>query len=85
MPLSPIFAATTKLFARNRSAVDLDLIAKVPKVAREEPADYLVCHHQWVGLGCERARRELGIPYSVFIHERLSDYRVPVLGRIVSG
>jgi len=87
-PLSPVLAAATKLFARDRgaeSAVDLDLIAKVPEVAREERADYLVCHDQWAGLGCERARRELGIPYSVFIHERLSDYGVPVLGRVVSG
>ncbi|QKR00854.1 glycosyltransferase family 4 protein [Metallosphaera tengchongensis] len=86
--LTPFFFLATKLFAPDRgseSVVDLDLIRMVPKIVKKEGADYLICHDQWAGLGCYYAKRELGIPYSVFIHEKLSNYNIPILGKLANN
>jgi glycosyltransferase involved in cell wall biosynthesis len=83
--LTPLYSWITHLFARERgpeSTVDLDLIRKIPQIAKKEEADYLVCHDQFTGLGGYYAKQKLKIPYSVFIHEKLTDYHVPLLGRI---
>ena len=87
-PLTPLFYLPTKLFARDRgmeSTVDLDLIMKVPDIAEEEGADYLICHDQYAGIGGLRAKEKHGIPYSVFIHERVVRHSMPVLGGAVDG
>jgi len=87
-PLTPLFYAGMKVFAPDRgmeSTVDLDLIAKIPQIAKREGADYLVCHDQFAGIGGLRAKKELGIPYSVFIHEKVVEHRTPLLGGLVDG
>jgi len=86
-PLTPVFSAITKKFAKDRgseSTVDLDLILKTPEIAKKKEADYLVCHDQWAGLGGYLAKKTLGLPYVVFIHEKLSDYSVPLLGKLAT-
>jgi len=75
--LTPLFYAGTKLFARDRgieSTVDLDLIMKVPEIAKMEGADYLICHDQLAGIGGLKAKEKYNIPYSVFIHEKVATY-----------
>lgn len=83
--LTPMYELLTQLFAKGRgpeSTVDLDLIRKIPQIAKEEEADYLICHDQFAGLGGYYTKQKLKIPYSVFIHERLSNYSVPLLGKL---
>lgn len=86
--LTPVLYAGTKLFARDRgmeSTVDLDLIMKVPEIARREGADYIICHDQFAGMGGLKAKVKYGIPYSVFIHERVDKHSSPILGSLVDG
>lgn len=83
--LTPIFAFLTKKFMPDRgveSTVDYDLIHGFPKIAEKEQPDLVICHDQWAGLAGFYAHRELGIPYRVFIHERVQPYGGHVLGRI---
>ena len=85
--LTPVFYIPTKLFSPDRgieSTVDLDLIMKVPEIAREEGAEYLICHDQFAGIGCYQAHRKLGLPYSVFIHEKVVKFSKPVIGKVVN-
>jgi hypothetical protein len=87
VPLLLFFQLITKKFAKDRgseSTVDLDLILKTPEIAKKKKADYLVCHDQWAGLGGYLAKKTLGLPYVVFIHEKLSDYSVPLLGKLAT-
>jgi len=85
--LTPLFYAGTKLFARDRgieSTVDLDLIMKVPEIAKMEGADYLICHDQFAGIGGLKAKEKYNIPYSVFIHEKVVTISFPFLGKFVN-
>ncbi|WP_016732452.1 glycosyltransferase family 4 protein [Saccharolobus islandicus] len=85
--LTPLFYLPTKLFSPDRgieSTIDLDLILKIPKIAKEEEADYMICHDQFAGIGCYQTYKKMGIPYSVFIHEKVINYSKPVLGNIMN-
>ncbi|AAL62797.1 glycosyltransferase (type 1) [Pyrobaculum aerophilum str. IM2] len=87
-PLTPFFYTLTKIFAPDRgleSTVDLDLIFKIPKIAKKEGADYLICHDQFTGIGCYQAYRKYGIPYTIFIHEKVVNYRQPIFGKIINN
>ncbi|BDC17391.1 glycosyltransferase family 4 protein [Acidianus sp. HS-5] len=86
--LTPLFYLPTKLFSPDRgieSTIDLDLILKLPKIIKEEEANYLICHDQFAGIGCHQAYIKLGVPYSVFIHEKLVNYSKPILGNIINN
>jgi len=85
--MTPIYSKITRMFAKDRgdeSRVDYDLIRKFPSVIKDEKLDYLVCHDQWAGLSCYYAHKKHNIPYSVFIHEKLSNYSLPILGKIAT-
>jgi glycosyltransferase involved in cell wall biosynthesis len=85
--LHPVYERVTKLFAPERdreSTVDYDLIRAFPSYVDEERPDYLICHDQFAGLAGYYARRKTGVKYSVFIHERFADYRVPVLSQLLA-
>ncbi len=84
-PLTPIFYLPTKLFAPDRgieSTIDLDLILKIPEIAKEEKADYIICHDQFAGIGGYQTYKKYKIPYSVFIHERVTAFNRPLLGNL---
>ena len=85
--LTPLFGLVTRLFSPDRgleSTVDLDLIRKFPDTIEKNKPDYIICHDQWAGLGGYYAKKKLDVPYSVFIHERLSNYGVPLLGGLAT-
>lgn len=82
---TPIYDRTTRLFAPDRgpeSRVDFNLIRSLPKHLDRRDVDLLICHDQFAGLAGYYAKRQLNIPYSVFLHEHALDYHVPILGRI---
>lgn len=84
---TPIFYVGTKMFARDRgieSTVDLDLIMKISGIAKEEKADYLICHDQFTAIGCLKAFERNKIPFSVFVHEKVTNYSLPILGKIIN-
>lgn len=83
--LSPVFSLITRLFAPARgdeSRVDYDLIRRFPRLIEKDKPDLIVCHDHWAGLGGYLAFRKLGVPYSVYYHERVPSYGVPLLGAL---
>lgn len=60
--------------------VDLNLIRSFPKYIKNYAADEIICHDPWAGLAGFYAKKKLGTNYSVFIHERISKFKVPILG-----
>lgn len=82
---SPIYEYITKRFMPDRgkeSRVDYNLIRKFPKYIKDREVDYIICHDQLAGLAGYYCYRKLGIKYSVFVHERLFQYKNSLLGNI---
>lgn len=82
---TPLYDYITGLFMpdrRGEGRVDYDLLRRFPSFAKEVGTDYVICHDQWAGLAGYYAFRKYGIKYAVFLHERLSSYEVPILGRL---
>lgn len=83
--LSPIYDYISKKFAPDRgneSRVDYNLIRNFPNYLKDKNMDYIICHDQFAGLAGYYAFKKYGIRYSVFIHERISLTRLPLLGKI---
>ena len=82
--MSGLYDIVTGIFAPDRKGdgrVDYDLIKSFYNDTIDYRLDYLICHDQWAGLAGQVAKQQLGIPYSVFLHERLSNFgSVPILG-----
>ena len=75
----------TGLFAQDRKGdgrIDYDLLRKFPKIIKNKGIDKIICHDEWAGLAGYLAKKKLGIPYEVFLHERLGNLNVPILGAI---
>jgi glycosyltransferase involved in cell wall biosynthesis len=82
---TPLYDYITGLFMpdrRGEGRIDYDLLRKFPSFANEVGADYVICHDQWAGLAGYYTFRKYGIKYAVFLHERLSSFEVPILGRL---
>lgn len=83
--LSPLYQYVSHKFSPGRgseSRVDYNLIRKFPGYVKNKNIDYIICHDQLSGLGGYYSLRKLGIPYSVFIHERISYDRSSIFKRI---
>ena len=82
---TPLYDYITGLFMpdrRGEGRIDYDLLRKFPSFAKSIDADYVICHDQWAGLAGYYTFRKYGIEYAVFLHERLSSFEVPILGRL---
>ena len=83
--LTPLYDVITGLFMpdrRGEGRIDYDLLRKFPSFAKSIDADYVICHDQWAGLAGYYTFKKYGIKYAVFLHERLSSFEVPILGRL---
>ena len=83
--LSPIYNYITKQFAPergNESRIDVNLLRSFWKYLIGKDIDYIICHDQFAGLAGYYAKRKLGVKYSVFMHERVFLYSIPILGWI---
>lgn len=60
-------------------------IMKISGIAKEEKADYLICHDQFTAIGCLKAFVKNKIPFSVFVHEKVTNYSLPILGKIINN
>lgn len=83
--LSPFYNYITRKFAPergNESRIDFNLIRSFWKYLEGKNIDYLICHDQFAGLAGYYTNRKLGIKYSVFMHERVFLYSLPILGKI---
>lgn len=79
-----LYSFITGLFMpdrRGEGRIDYDLLRKFPKFIAESSPDKIICHDEWAGIAGYAARKKLGIPYEVFIHERLGVLDVPILGK----
>ncbi|MEM0136541.1 MAG: hypothetical protein QXU18_15160 [Thermoplasmatales archaeon] len=80
-----LYSTITGMFMPDRKgdgALDYNLLKAYPRTVTRNEADYIICHDQWAGIAGFRINKSLGIPYSVFCHERVSgEYTVPTLGK----
>lgn len=44
----------------------------------------VICHDSWAGLAGYYAKKRLGIPYKVVVHERVIKYKVKILGKLAN-
>ncbi|BCS91498.1 glycosyltransferase family 4 protein [Metallosphaera javensis (ex Sakai et al. 2022)] len=79
-----IYSTITGLFAPDRKgegAVDYDLLKSFAKTVKPGDADLMICHDQLSGISGYRAWKSSGIPYVVYVHEKVTGkYKVPILG-----
>lgn len=83
--ISPIYDYISRKFAPGRgteSRVDYNLIRSFPHYLKDKNIDYIICHDALAGLAGYYAFKKYAIRYSVFIHERVSLSRLPLLGKI---
>lgn len=81
---SSINSFITGLFMPDRKGegrLDYDLLRKLPKIVSDFNPDKIICHDEWTGIGGLITLKKKGIPYEVFLHERLGQLDVPVLGK----
>jgi glycosyltransferase involved in cell wall biosynthesis len=75
---SMFYSAITGHFVPDRKGegtVDYDLIKQfAKKIISEKGVDYIICHDQFSGIAGYKIKKITGIPYSVFIHERVNGY-----------
>lgn len=82
---SPLYDFITRKFRPDRgseSRVDYNLIRDFPNYAHASNVDMIVCHDQYAGLAGYYSKRKFGIPYRVFLHEKVESYSVPILGNV---
>ena len=82
---SPLYQYITHRFMPDRgkeSRVDYNLIRKFPNYIKNSQVDYLICHDQFAGLAGYYSFKRFRIPYSVFIHEKLSMERDTILKKL---
>lgn len=82
---SPVYGYITHRFSPDRgneSRVDYNLIRTFPKYIKNRNIDYIICHDQFAGLAGYYSLKQLGIKYSVFIHERLTPSNNSILSRL---
>jgi len=75
--LTPLYDKVTGIFMddrRGEGRVDYNFLRDFWKELKTDIPDLLICHDQWAGLAGYYAKKKLGIKYSVYIHERVSDY-----------
>jgi glycosyltransferase involved in cell wall biosynthesis len=85
--VSPVYERVTKWFAPQRgpeSRIDYNLIRQFPHEISQSGFDYIICHDQFAGLGGYYASRKLGMPYSVYMHERVGNFSVPLLSHFAN-
>lgn len=82
---SGFYSFITGLFMPDRKGegrIDYDLLKKFPKFIAGTRVDKIICHDEWAGIAGKAAKRKLGIPYEVFLHERLGKLNVPIVGKM---
>lgn len=80
-----LYSFITGLFMPDRKGegrIDYDLLKKFPKFIDGTKVDKIICHDEWAGIAGYAAKKRLGIPYEVFLHERLGELSVPILGKL---
>lgn len=79
-----IYSAITGIFAPDRKGegtVDYDLLKEFAASIKPDECDYIVCHDVWAGVAGLQLKKKYGIPYSVYVHERIGKkYGIPVIG-----
>lgn len=79
-----IYSSITGIFAPDRKGegtVDYDLIKKFAASIKPDECDYIICHDPWAGVAGLLLKKRCGIPYSVYVHERIGKkYGIPVIG-----
>ena len=82
-----VYDFITSLFMKDRKGegrVDFDLIRGFPGILKESIVDLVVCHDQYAGMAGFFAKKKLGIPYVVVMHERVKKYQVRILGPLAN-
>lgn len=83
---NPLYSFITAHFSPDRKGegtVDYDLITNFANRFSRDDADYVICHDQFAGIAGYKIKKRLGIPYSVFMHERVNGYpSYPVFGKL---
>ena len=80
-----LYSFITSLFMPDRKGegrIDYDLLRKFPKFIVRFKPDKIICHDEWTGIAGYAANKKLGIPYEIFLHERLGKLNVPILGKL---
>ena len=79
-----IYSTITGIFAPDRKGegtVDYDLIKKFAASIKPDECDYIICHDPWAGVAGLHLKKKYGIPYSVYVHERIGKkYGIPIIG-----
>lgn len=73
----PVYDWLTGVFMPSRvgaGRLDYNLIRGAWRQLRGQTIDLIVCHDQWGGLAGYLAKRHLGVPYCVYMHEKVTDY-----------
>ena len=79
------YSFITGLFMSDRKGegrLDYDLLRKVPEIISNFNPDKIICHDEWAGIGGFITLKKKGIPYEVFLHERLGKLDVPFIGKL---
>ena len=82
---SSVYDFITGLFMpdrRGEGRVDYDLLRKFHHIVKREKPDKVLCHDEWAGYAGYLAKIKQGVPYDVFLHERLGGLKVPILGKL---
>ena len=82
---SGLYSFMTGLFMpdrRGEGRVDYDLLRKFPEIVKKLNPDKIICHDEWAGYAGFLSKRKYGIPYEVYLHERLGSLDVPLIGKI---
>ena len=80
-----LYSFITSLFMPDRKGegrIDYDLLKKFPEFIAGYGVDKIICHDEWAGIAGYAAKKKMGIPYEVFLHERLGKLNVPILGKL---
>ena len=80
-----LYSFITSLLMPDRKGegrIDYDLLKKFPEFIAGYEVDKIICHDEWAGIAGYLAKKKKGIPYEVFLHERLGKLNVPILGKL---
>lgn len=82
-----LYNFATGLFAPDRKGdgrLDYNLIRSFPSYIMKRNPDLIICHDQWAGLAGYYAFKKFGVKYVTIIHESVSKYDLPLLGRVAN-
>jgi glycosyltransferase involved in cell wall biosynthesis len=83
--LTSFYSWITGVFTPDRKGegrIDYDLLRGFPRILKDEKVEKIICHDEWAGIAGFYAWKKLRIPYEVFLHERLGELQVPILGKL---